>query len=81
MEWISVKDRLPDDSMIGSELLFFRPLAKKSGDNQVAIKVYVGKHTGCWNQTVPERHDPFNPTGGYCHVTHWMPLPSPPEDK
>ena len=23
--------------------------------------------------------EPYNPTDGSCHVTHWMPLPEPPE--
>jgi hypothetical protein len=67
-EWIRVKDRLPE----------------------IEKKVLV------WDEEIPDPefvdigyYDPdFNPKNGWhckeymdCHVTHWRPLPKPPEKK
>ena len=74
-EWISVKDRLPE---IGIKCLFYRPLAENTNDPVVAVKTSKKDDGTCWMQTVPDGELPCNPTDGYCHVTHWMPLPDMP---
>lgn len=72
--WIPISTA-PSD---GREALVYRPLAERSGDRPIAIKRLTGKGT-CCGSTVPEGHEPCNPTDGSCHVTHWMPLVPPPE--
>ena len=63
-EWISVKDRLPETS---SELL----LHTKSGSNYVGFYKYIIKMFICYGVYKKEIDD--------IEVTHWMPLPKPPE--
>jgi hypothetical protein len=64
----------------GRVALVYRPLAHMTNDAPVAIKKLTGQHRGCWEATVPPGEKPYNPTAdGSCHVTHWMPLPAPPE--
>jgi hypothetical protein len=62
----------------GQSALVYRPLAETSGDKQFAIKRLIGGNNHCWDSTVPTGQKPTNPTDGACHVTHFMPLPSPP---
>ena len=62
----------------GREALVYRPLAEKSGDTPLTIKRLIGGNRGCWDSTVPDGATPTNPTDGYCHTTHWMPLPAAP---
>lgn len=76
--WISVDERLPE---VGQSCLFYRPLARNSHDEPIAIKRFTGGNSHCWDSTVPSGSEPYNPTDGACHVTHWMPLPEPPEAK
>jgi hypothetical protein len=59
--------------------LVYRPLAVNSGDEPIAVKRLIGGKNHCWEHTVPEGHTPTNPTDGACHVTHWMPIPEPPQ--
>jgi len=75
-KWISVEDELPP---IGQECLFFRPLAENSNDKPIAVKVARHDQGQCWESTVPYGFVPCNPSDGCCHVTHWMPLPTPPK--
>jgi hypothetical protein len=63
----------------GRLALVCRPLADNSGDAIVAIKRLIGGNNHCWDCTVPPGATPTNPTDGACHVTHWMPIPDPPE--
>jgi hypothetical protein len=63
----------------GRMALVFRPLARNSNDEPVAIKRLMDTDHSCWESTVPPGAQPCNPTDGLCHVTHWMPLPPPPE--
>ena len=63
----------------GRMALVFRPLARNSRDEPVALKRLIGGNNHCWDSTVPEGSRPTNPTDGSCHVTHWMPLPEPPK--
>ena len=62
----------------GREVLVYRPLARLTRDEPVAIKRLIGGDNHCWPRTVPEGATPCNPTDGSCHVTHWMPLPAAP---
>jgi len=61
MEWISVKDRLPE---------------KKHGRFLITNGVYV-KDSG-WTPYYEDLWG-FNEAHDYFVVTHWMPLPKPPE--
>lgn len=65
----------------GRLALVYRPLARNSSDEPVAVKRLVSYDNHCWESTVPEGATPFNPTDGCCHVTHWMPLPAPPAEQ
>lgn len=75
-QWISVSERLPP---VDDQCLFYRPLANKSGDKIIAVKTAIPDGQFCWDNTVPDGETPCNPSNGACHVTHWMPLPAPPE--
>ena len=75
MNWQTI-DTAPCD---GRMALVYRPLARNSQDEPVAVKRLTGGNRSCWDCTVPEGATPTNPTDGACHVTHWMPLPEPPE--
>lgn len=62
MEWISVKDRLPE------EMCFVIGF----GGEEVAPVVFCEGEFGMWT---PDGLACFN------NITHWMPLPTPPELK
>lgn len=62
----------------GRLALVYRPLARLTSDEPVAVKRLIGGDDHCWPRTVPEGQKPCNPTDGACHVTHWMPLPAAP---
>lgn len=64
--------------MDGRYALVYRPLAETTFDQVVDVKRLVGGNHHCWPCTVPSGQEPYNPTDGACHVTHWMPLPAPP---
>lgn len=65
MEWISVKERLPDDSH-GRVLAWVREI------NDIGTSGYA------WNCSYSDRHG-FTDRGVSFHATHWMPLPEPPK--
>lgn len=74
-EWLPI-ETAPRDGRLA---IVYRPLAANSGDQPVAIKRLAKGNHFCWDTTVPEGSNPFNPTSdGSCHVTHWMPIPEPP---
>jgi len=62
----------------GSDALVYRPLARLTNDEPVAIRRLIGGDNYSYERTVPKGEKPCNPTDGSCHVTHWMPLPAPP---
>jgi hypothetical protein len=62
----------------GRLALVYRPLARNTSDEPVAVKRIMKTDNFCWPATIPEKQEPCNPTDGLCHVTHWMPLPPPP---
>ena len=63
-EWISVKDRLPEDS--GYYLGVYKD--KLDGSISIAFDMYVKCKAGEWWENDFMRD-----------VTHWMPLPHPPK--
>lgn len=63
-EWISVNDRLPEDS--GYYLVVYRD--KYNGSISIAFDMYVKCGAGEWWASE------------FTHnITHWMPLPQPPK--
>jgi len=62
--WIPVEERLPEH---GEEVLAYFPPQPYCPNPIVGEAVHAGK--GNWST----EH------GGWFHVTHWMPLPEPPE--
>ena len=87
MEWISVKDRLPDDEQ---DVLLFTETVETYGRHKERKKIYHNIFYGYC--------DSGNWLTSYCHgceyiekmnekfpdehitVTHWMPLPDPPKE-
>ena len=63
MDWISVKDRLPENAD--------RVLVSQGEVDDVEIAYYF--HGFGWKMLDSEWHNIYG-------VTHWMPLPKPPED-
>lgn len=69
MEWISIKDKLPEVRQLTSGIITSdRLLIFVDGD--ISVGYYNGSY---WND---EGND-----WNYVKVTHWMPLPEPPEEK
>ena len=64
-EWISVKDRLPEES--GEYIVFGRTFGNQKPKIWICECISIGSLTGWCNSAK-------NPT-----VTHWMPLPQPPK--
>ena len=62
--WISVKDRLPECKDYYEEVVIFIPEL-----NEVTLGIYDDPKWLKWNDDVWET----------INVTHWMPLPEPPE--
>jgi hypothetical protein len=65
MEWISVEDRLPDN---GDSIIGYSSLDER---------VEGGEYSYCLFQ---KYHCLYFSREGYMVITHWMPLPEPPED-
>lgn len=66
MEWISVKDRLPET---GDTVLAWRESTFTPGVYYASTGTFGFYHEGIWGD---KDEDNWN-------VTHWMPLPEPPE--
>ena len=64
MEWVSVKDRMPEE---GVSVIIW--------DKQSVIP-QIGSYMG--NETGEELFSGY--TECYVYVTHWMPLPEPPKE-
>ena len=83
-EWISVKDRLPEDS--GYYLVAYRD--KYNGSISIDFDMYVKCNVGEWWESefacegwyeVIKNWDDYNSVTVEDSVTHWMPLPEPPK--
>jgi hypothetical protein len=58
-EWISVKDRLPEDG----DVVVTYSVPNRRISHCECLKSYVTQY------------------GNYAEITHWMPLPAPPNEK
>ena len=74
MEWISVKDRLPDKDMDVVYLGEVWRYGVKTYDSSGVCHFYK-ETAGGWFDTTPQDGDHQS-----TEVTHWMPLPPPPTD-
>lgn len=70
-EWISVKDRLPEESW--SSIYTVTVLAIDCKDEWPFLSVYVPKYNS-WHE-----HDEA-PEGKIRTITHWMPIPEAPKE-
>lgn len=68
-QWISVKDRLPEDM---KPVLVFMP-TKAGGLIETGILINKVWRWGHWEDLSDDE------IPGHLEVTHWMPLPEPPE--
>jgi hypothetical protein len=87
MEWISVKDRLPNDL---KEVLLFHIFKEKNvQENYIIFVGYLDKLNREWvcgwdGMFPPYEDNPINDFFSECfrlkinEITHWMPLPKPP---
>ena len=75
IDWKCIKTEPP--KFDGRRALVFRPLAEESNDEPIAVKRLYGGNHRCWKSTVPEGQEPYNPTSGACHVTHWADVEPP----
>ena len=66
-EWISVKERLPGE---GKDVLVYATSKFIGGSKITTDRLEEG-----------EKHPIWIYTHGWFEVTHWMPLPEPPEEK
>ena len=79
-EWISVNDRLPEprggDGIFrnDSQRVLCLVLSKVNGVKRMECGSYSHFYRSGWTEF---EHDEYR---GTSVVTHWMPLPSPPED-
>ncbi len=71
MEWINVKDRLPEKGK-NWETTFCLIYAKGGG---ILVRPFDSYHN-CWNDEDDDDYE-CDAVGGL--ITHWMPLPEPPK--
>lgn len=79
MEWISVKDRLPE---LEENVLLFDYWKSVSGEQMEDIRVgylreFVTRKSSSGLVTIEE----WGGTEFAFNITHWMPLPKPPKNK
>jgi hypothetical protein len=74
-EWISVKERLPENS-VGWTTVYGCILSRWA----VQPGFYT-KYSGVWVSRFVDQHEDCHNYLPFESVTHWMPLPKPPEEK
>ena len=81
--WIPVGERLPEDGEEVIVALFYEDAfdvwegdktAKKLENNDVIVSICAYRHNGKWLMGPREEIDE-----AYAKITHWRPLPEPPE--
>lgn len=77
-EWISVNDQLPEDGV--SVDVFFMPSEPSDDPRRVPDCKIVKGVWMYWSEAGDHCFDPKYYTLDEGVPTHWMPLPSPPED-
>lgn len=71
MEWISVKDRMPEDGLSENQRQIKVLVAIKAKNGYTVRSQVRGKlFSDCWD---------WKYSAG--DVTHWMPLPAPPKEE
>lgn len=70
MQWITVEEQLPTE---GENILF----VERYGDEPIICYGYYGQD-GRWYDATNIDHD-GSPMATHVSVSHWMPLPDPPE--
>ena len=78
MKWISVKDRLPDNEAYVLAVIPYKfmvdTMLEIGGSTIITLLYFDGSDGKYWfNDQTGEEPD-------YKTITHWMPLPEPPED-
>jgi len=71
MKWISVKDKLPQDDK--TVIIFLYNKKRKHFKGLIHIGWYLNNE---WQNAVTQE----KAGGAGFKLTHWMPLPKPPED-
>jgi hypothetical protein len=74
-QWISVKERLPENS-VGWTTVYGCILSRWA----VQPGFYT-KYSGVWVSRFVDQHEDCHNYLPFESVTHWMPLPKPPEEK
>jgi hypothetical protein len=77
MEWISVKDILPENKEMVLVSIPDSLLVMVNHVVEFSLNEYSGNHI--W-QTINSSHPAYTLYANVDGVTHWMPLPEPPKD-
>lgn len=78
-EWISVKDKLPEDTLpSGSKAKQIKVLVAIKAKNGITVRTQLRMKPSSYYQIVGYTAWEWKFSGG--EVTHWMPLPPPPEE-
>ena len=76
-EWISVKERMPEDDTPPGRKQITVMVATKAGKVTISSRVFEPERGYC-GKTYPARRIWSRLLNNY--VTHWMPLPDPPKE-
>lgn len=76
-EWISVKERLPEDDVPAGRKQITVMVATKAGKTTIASRVFEPEREYC-GKIYPARWQWSRLLNNY--VTHWMPLPESPKE-
>lgn len=82
MEWISVKDRLPEDDLpIDTDRLMIKVLVCSTSGKYGVRTLSRQRWTMNWDpKTDTSTYSPWEWSRHALNITHWMPLPGPPKE-